>query len=110
MSLTFRDFQDANVERCERAFGHIGNVDQPWGLSDWALAICGEAGELANIAKKIRRGDFTADDKRDELLAECADIITYTDILITYLGARTDWVVANKFNRVSQRVNWRHRL
>ena len=46
----------------------------PYGAEDsrfWGLALCGEAGELANKIKKLWRGDSIA---RTEILEEIADV------------------------------------
>lgn len=104
--LTFGLFQDANALRSKEAFAG----SHEWGVSEIALAIAGEAGELCNIVKKINRGDFTLDEKRLEVLKEAADTITYCDKLITKLGARTDEVLRQKFNEVNERVGWKGNL
>lgn len=103
--LTFREFQDLNRRRCKETF-HKLTTTGTWGLSDWCLAIAGEAGELCNLVKKIRRGDFTVAERREEILSEIADIITYCDLTISSLGANTDRVIASKFDKVSKRVSW----
>lgn len=43
------------------------------------LIVCtlGELGEFANIVKKIKRGDFTLADKKDELSEEITDVFIY---------------------------------
>jgi len=100
--LTFQEFQVLNARRCREVFRHT--VD--WPIQNWALAIAGESGELCNLIKKIIRGDFTLAEKRPEILAELADIITYCDLAISHLQGDTDSVLMNKFDLVSARVNW----
>ena len=103
----FAAFQNTNRRRCEEAFGHRVAWDEPsWPLENWALAICGEAGELANLVKKCLRGDFTVQEKRGEILDELADVITYCDLAISSLGADTGETVWAKFRKVSDRVGW----
>lgn len=48
-------------------------------LAHHTLALCGEAGELANIVKKIDRGslDFSDPRVRVMLAGEMADVLTY---------------------------------
>ena len=43
------------------------------------LIVCmvGEIGEFANIVKKIRRGDFSFQEKKEELSEELADVFIY---------------------------------
>lgn len=109
---TFRTFQETNRARCEgdenhRGFGHRVAWDNPdWPIQNWALAICGEAGELANLVKKCLRGDSTVLEKRSEILSELADIITYCDLAISSMGAETETVVWEKFDVVSARIGW----
>lgn len=105
--MTFRDFQEANKRRCEEGFGHPVAFDEPlWPIQNWALAICGEAGELANLIKKCLRGDFTIEEKRDEILEELADVITYCDLAMSALDADTGTELRLKFNKVSRRIGW----
>jgi len=42
-----------------------------------ALGMCGEAGEVANIVKKIDRGDFNLAETGSELKKEVADTFIY---------------------------------
>lgn len=107
MKDTFADFQQTNRQRCEEGFGHPVAWDEPsWPLQNWALAIAGESGELANLVKKCLRGDFTIPEKRTEILRELADIITYCDLAISSLDASTGEVVWEKFDIVSERIGW----
>lgn len=106
-SDTFTSFQERNRDRCENGFGHRVAFDEPsWPLQNWALAIAGEAGELCNLVKKCLRGDFTIEEKRDEILAELADVITYADLAISSLSASTGDTVRAKFAIVSERIGW----
>jgi NTP pyrophosphatase (non-canonical NTP hydrolase) len=41
------------------------------------LGLCGEAGELANVVKKVHRGDATWDEQWDKFESEMADVLTY---------------------------------
>lgn len=49
---TIRHIQALSKSRAAR--WHEGE-DQPWSLLEWAGAMCGEAGESANFAKKLKR-------------------------------------------------------
>ena len=107
MSLTFREFQDLNKRRCEEGFGHPVAFDEPyWPFQNWALAIAGEAGELCNLVKKCLRGDFTIEEKRSEILAELADVMTYCDLAMSALDADTASELKGKFDEVSRRIGW----
>lgn len=105
---TFTTFQDKNRNRCEGGFGHRVAYDEPyWPLQNWCLAIAGEAGELCNLVKKTLRGDFTVEERREEILAELADVMTYCDLAISSLGANTGDTVRAKFDVVSKRIGWK---
>lgn len=97
--VTFAQFQAENARRCEELFHPV----KSWPIQNWALAIAGESGELCNLVKKIIRGDFTLEEKRQELLEELADIVTYCDLAFTALDARTDVEVLAKFVKVTAR-------
>lgn len=75
-----------------------------WALSTWSNAVLGELGELANLIKKIERGDYTLDEKREDLGKEGADVLTYLDILMFRCGVDLGHAVRMKFNEVSERV------
>lgn len=70
-------------------------------LNFLALAICGEAGELANLVKKAWRGD-TVDPNaiRDEI----ADIRIYLEHLARLLGLDLDRVCDHKLDEVAERL------
>jgi NTP pyrophosphatase (non-canonical NTP hydrolase) len=99
-----------NVQRCEEVFHPL----QDWTPSDWACALAGEAGEVCNAVKKLRRlkdGTNTAKDPQTEseaikaIGAELADTIIYADLLAARLGIDLSYEVEVKFNEVSRRMN-----
>ena len=66
-----------------------------------ALAIAGEAGELANIFKKRMRGDdFSFDKAKDEL----ADVYIYVHHLANELGIDLEDAAYDKVGIVTQRL------
>jgi len=71
------------------------------------VAVTGECGEASNILKKIRRGDLSLEEARDNLSKEFADIVTYLDILAYQCGIDLGKGVISKFNEVSERVGSR---
>lgn len=75
-----------------------------WSLAEWCNAVCGELGELANLIKKVQRGDITLEDARASIGKECADVLTYLDILAFRAGVDLGAVTVQKFNEVSRRV------
>lgn len=50
-SLSLRRLREVNVSRCNAVFDPL----MSWGPSDWGCALAGEAGEAANVLKKLRR-------------------------------------------------------
>lgn len=73
-----------------------------FGLVDWSNALAGEAGEICNVTKKIKRdGDSPA--KRQALQDEIADVFTYLDILCSEAYIDLERAVRRKFNEVSDR-------
>src|SRR4051794_31379741 len=66
-----------------------------------ALAICGEAGELANLVKKMWQGD---DVDLDQLRDEIADIRIYLEHLAHHLEFDIDRACENKVDVVAARL------
>jgi NTP pyrophosphatase (non-canonical NTP hydrolase) len=114
MALTFKDFQQANLDRCEEGFRHSVNN---WSLLEWAGAAAGEMGEAANICKKLRRqeqkigGEWAARDlERAKLLSaladEIGDVLAYLSLLASAAGIDMGEATARKFDHVSDRIEW----
>lgn len=104
-NLTFEQLKTANAAR--RAENSGGGTESTWTITDWTNALCGEAGELANFAKKVRRSrpnDPTLEEAKQDLAYELADIVAYADIIATYLGIDLAKAIKDKFNIVSDRV------
>lgn len=90
--LTFAEVSAVNRQRAAR--WHPGFPDEggEWSGADWSNAMCGEAGEVANVVKKLRRSecgfrgvlDGDPDVLRSMLADEIADVYCYLDLLATY--------------------------
>lgn len=114
-ALKFSDLRAVNVTRCQRWHPPSST---PWNCADWSNALCGEAGELANVIKKIRRHDTGAVNKGDpskaELVAmaaaEIADVVIYADLLAHHFGIDLGDAIKEKFNRVSKKYGFPERL
>jgi len=76
-----------------RWFGHYPATQT---LPNQVLCLAGEVGELANLVKKIVRGDFTLDEKREEVENEVADIFTYFLCIAGLLEIDPQWVYERK--------------
>lgn len=88
------------VSASPNEYGEVGEADLIKALVHHTLSMCGETGEVANLVKKIERGDrdlrneLTAFDLRDEV----TDVFIYLlniagllqmDLLKEYLRKRT---------------------
>lgn len=116
VDLTFAQLRAANIARLPRFKNRRGEPahSEPdgsdWKLSAWCNAVLGELGELANLIKKIERGDMLLDDARGDVADELADVQTYLDILAFRCGVDLGEATISKFNRVSDRVGCDVRL
>lgn len=107
------ELREVNVIRCEtpKEKGGFGHLLYSWSVLEWAGAMAGEAGEAANLAKKITRGDFKGLNLIDRkgtiaspdmhLAFEIADTIIYADLLCALLGQSLRDVIIRKFNQTS---------
>ena len=108
--------QAINVERCvapsPQGFGHT--LDS-WSHLEWAGAMCGEAGEASNVAKKLKRIDTgmsyaNRDNDRDrpilidKLGREYADTILYALLGLSKLGVRAEDILREVFNAKSDEL------
>lgn len=110
--MKFREFSEANRQRCEAAdgFGHdLGS----WSLSDWFTATTGELGEAANIAKKLNRvrDGITGNTQGEaELRAafrnEVADVFIYLDLMAQSQGFFLEDAVREAFNAKSRQIGY----
>jgi NTP pyrophosphatase (non-canonical NTP hydrolase) len=66
------------------------------------LALAGEAGEYANILKKVVRGDMTLQEAMPSLADELADVFTYTMLIAGQLhfDLLTEYVKKREHNMI----------
>jgi len=115
-NLTFAEFARINRSRVER--WHPGFPADGWTGADWSNAMCGEAGEAANVVKKLRRIETglagAVDPEREVLLAnlanEIGDVFTYLDLLAQFYGLRLVECATEKFNNISKRERMPERM
>jgi NTP pyrophosphatase (non-canonical NTP hydrolase) len=55
-------------------------------LEHLLVCVAGEVGELANVIKKIRRGDATYLERRDDVIEETVDVFIYVLKLANQVG------------------------
>lgn len=87
MGDRWEGFSSQNRIRSEAENGFNHRLDS-WSTSDWFLAVTGELGEAANIAKKLNRyrdgipgNREAADELRRALRRELGDTLVYLDLL-----------------------------
>jgi NTP pyrophosphatase (non-canonical NTP hydrolase) len=110
-----------SVERAKR--WHPGGVED-WSPLEWAGAMCGEAGEAANAAKKLKRietglqninaGKRSLVDleiARGKVADEVADTILYGLLLMARVGIESpERILARVFNAKSVEYGFPERL
>ena len=128
---------EVNAQRCRRWHPPTSVA---WSLADWSNAMTGEAGEAANLVKKLRRIETRTDTgpwqiphstvpgrtvdldigQQSRILAkgiglELADVVIYADLLAQELTRRYDGydlsdLIVTKFNAVSHREGFPEQL
>ena len=67
------------------------------------LGLAGEVGELANLTKKIVRGDYNYDDKLPEIKEEAVDIFIYLLKLINQMDIDIEKEYMKKIQKNKER-------
>jgi NTP pyrophosphatase (non-canonical NTP hydrolase) len=116
-SLSFGRLRSRNIPRCVNGFGH---ALKSWSAAEWTNAMCGEAGEAANVAKKmLRHRDGVAGNQGEDrdltllrlkLAAELADVVIYADLVAASQGIDLGEAVRQTFNAKSEQLNSPERL
>jgi NTP pyrophosphatase (non-canonical NTP hydrolase) len=70
------------------------------------LALCGEAGELANLVKKDWRGDAGSNERRVKMIEELADIGNYAYMIAEIFGIDLQTEMLAKLVKVEARPEW----
>lgn len=109
-NLTFKTLREANLARLplftdrQGRRCHTEPDGSDWSPAEWLQATVGELGELANLLKKVKRGDMDLSTAMPEIRKEFADIVTYLDIWALQFQVDLGQAVTEKFNEVSDRV------
>ena len=101
-NLSFDKLRSANIDRLLSS--KYAKCESDWQTAHWVQAMLGEFGELANILKKVDRGDFPISSVKQKIKDELGDIQTYLDILAYKLDINLGDATAYKFNIVSKRI------
>lgn len=114
--LNLEQLREQNRSRAERWHGP---GTEPWSLADWSNAMCGEAGEAANVVKKIRRHETSIGESyntpdltalNQSLAHELADLLIYADLLAMNANIDLSEAIREKFNLVSEAQDFPERL
>jgi NTP pyrophosphatase (non-canonical NTP hydrolase) len=114
--LTFSYFATQNAARASRWHGGTS-----WSLSDWGVAMAGEAGEVCDAIKKFNRirDGFSSNNPRQpknkeaaiiDILKEIGDTGCYLDLLAQACGSSLGACMRQVFNDVSVRENHPERV
>lgn len=109
--LDLADLREVSTARAQ--LWHDADAE-PWSGADWSNAMCGEAGEAANVVKKLRRietninhrGPGSKGEFMEALGKEIADVVIYADLLAEYYGIDLAKSIVDKFNEVSDRYGF----
>lgn len=117
--LSITEIQRINVARANR--WHDGGLNE-WSALEWAGAMCGEAGEAANVAKKMRRIETGAagnawserpldgDALHKAMRGEVADTFLYLVLLAARCDIDLESAIIEKFNAKSAEMGFPERL
>ena len=107
-----RAFSVHNRRRCESKDGFNHELNS-WSTSDWFVAVLGELGEAANVAKKLNRvrdniggNKEGVEELQRKLKDELADTYIYLDLLCQALGIDLTAAVIEKFNTKSTEIGY----
>lgn len=117
--MNIKEIQAINVARANR--WHNGDFKE-WSGLEWAGALCGESGEAANVAKKLRRFELGlhGNDKSEhsitniflipKLAGECADVFLYLCLLASRYDIDLHSAVVEKFNSKSVEMGFQEQI
>jgi NTP pyrophosphatase (non-canonical NTP hydrolase) len=118
--MSFVGLRAANASRYKR--WHKGGLEE-WSVTDWATAMMGEAGEMCNAIKKLRRIETDAlninepgrqfTDRKtavESIAKEMGDTLIYMDLLAQRLGVDLEKSIIEVFNQKSKEYGFPERL
>jgi NTP pyrophosphatase (non-canonical NTP hydrolase) len=112
--MTFKEVTAINIRRSRR---WMHGVD--WSVVDWSNAMAGEAGEVCNAVKKLRRiecgmrqlnGPVSREDAVVRISKEIGDTFLYLNLLANHLGLTMEDCIRHAFNETSDKESFPERL
>ena len=115
LDLTFNRVSRINLERA--LVWHPGGLEE-WSIADWSNAMAGEAGEVCNAVKKLRRietgarqaNGLTREEAIKAIAQEIGDTYLYLNLLAMRLDINIEDAIRDTFNRVSDREGFSQRI
>lgn len=117
--LDLAQLRVANVARSIDPKGFDHPLDK-WSIAEWTNAICGEAGEAANIGKKLIRvrkgsrgnGKNDRDEKKllKRLAKEIADVVVYADLALASERIDLSEAVRKAWNDKAKEIGYDFKL
>lgn len=103
MPLTLNQLSEVNRERAAKLF-HSERKDVLY----WSNAVAGEAGELANVVKKLYRDSEGKLDARylRKIKEEAGGQFIYLDLLLNSIGVSLEECITYEFDRVSRKASY----
>lgn len=100
MTLTLNGYQH---QAATTALYPDAGSESRWALAYVALGLAGEAGEIANKAKKLLR-DGDTDELRDAMRAEIGDVLWYVALVADELGFPLSVVAERNLEKLADRA------
>jgi hypothetical protein len=121
--VSFERIVRVSISRANR--WHNGDMNE-WSALEWAGAMCGEAGEAANAAKKLKRLECNIESKNEPerhfrdsraaqlaVIKEACDTILYAVLVMARAGSSPEdaqQALCNVFNSKSEEYGFPERL
>ncbi|DAZ90204.1 nucleoside triphosphate pyrophosphohydrolase family protein [Mycobacteroides abscessus] len=101
--ITLDEYQRRAAETA--IYPDAGDADSAHGLAYVALGLAGEAGEIANKAKKVLRDDagVITDEARMRIIFELGDVLWYVAQTATQLGADLESIAGINIAKLASR-------
>jgi len=117
--MHIKTVQETSVKRAIRWHGSLAE----WSTLEWCGAMAGEAGEAANVAKKLRRHDqeiynghqtdfnvLNREALREKLRQELADVFLYLVLCAAREEIDLESAIVEYFNKKSEEAGFPERL
>jgi NTP pyrophosphatase (non-canonical NTP hydrolase) len=108
-----KTFSERNRTRCESPTGFRHQLSD-WNLSDWGVAVAGEAGEMCNVIKKLNRyrdgiggNTKSPEELMGDLKGEIGDVAVYLDLMAQAIGCDLETLREEAFQKKSAAIGYK---